>query len=138
MAIIGNTFIKNGDLRLPGSYTGCPFRGEKGCRVYPVRPFMCRLFGFHFAHPYFRSQPYCPKAEMFRPGDDEARLFQRYRDYCDEHGFVLIGRPSEEKWVDAALEDNRAAISANPWLRQLATILTGGDQCFPGDGKFVV
>jgi hypothetical protein len=107
------------------SERGCPFRREDRCGLYPVRPFMCRLFGFRFLHPTLGSQPFCPRREMFRPGDAEADAFRRYQTFCAEEGFVLLGEPWDGDPAEEAIEDNRRAIARFPWLIRWSGFLTG-------------
>ena len=128
-----------GESPLKTSAEGCPFRGEFACRVYPVRPFMCRLFGFHYVHPQLRGQPFCPKAARLRSGDLEAEEYREYRRQCWEQGFVLLGRPPGGAEPAAVLlADNRQAVQQHPWLERFREILTGGDQCFPVSDQIVV
>jgi Fe-S-cluster containining protein len=56
--------------------TTCPYVSEKGCTVYPVRPFTCRLYG---TSPGYRCKmgvsPLQPLNE-----DEEADLYNLYRE----------------------------------------------------------
>lgn len=56
--------------------TTCPYISPGGCTIYPVRPFICRLYGV---------APNYPCREGVRPlrllhEDEEAELWQHYRE----------------------------------------------------------
>jgi Fe-S-cluster containining protein len=36
---------KKGIIFKPAEGTTCPYVSDQGCTIYPVRPFICRLFG---------------------------------------------------------------------------------------------
>lgn len=106
-----------------GSPTGCPFRTDAGCPIYPVRPFMCRLFGFRFLHPDLAGQPFCPRRMLIRPGDAEAKKYKFYLDFCEENGFAIIGRPRDPSGVPAIIAENRAMAARFPDLGRFAFLM---------------
>ncbi len=55
--------------------TCCPYVGEKGCTIYPVRPLICRLYG---VSANYRCKKGLRPAEVLHP-DLEAEIFQLYR-----------------------------------------------------------
>ena len=65
-----------GRRKKPARGTTCPYVSSRGCTIYPVRPFICRLYG---------ASPDYPCREGVRPlrllhEDEEAELWQLYRD----------------------------------------------------------
>ncbi len=108
---------------VPEMQSGCPFRGEAGCRVYPVRPFMCRLFGYQFLHPDMTIQPYCTRRHQMRPGDRPAILMQQYQRFCEEQGFVIIGRLSGNESSAVLSAENDSTLARFPELERFRSIL---------------
>ncbi|HNV71444.1 MAG TPA: YkgJ family cysteine cluster protein [Candidatus Ozemobacteraceae bacterium] len=110
---------------------GCPFRTPDGCRVYPVRPFMCRLFGYRFLQASLRSQPSCPHLPDERDGEKELQAFTTYQAFCREHGFVLIGESADRLRRSEAVAENQSVLRVFPELTRFRSWLTGGDQLLP-------
>ena len=53
----------------------CPYVSEKGCTVYPVRPFTCRIYG---SSPNFKCKMGAGPVELLHE-DQEEDLFNLYR-----------------------------------------------------------
>jgi hypothetical protein len=86
---------------------------------------MCRLFGYRFAHPELRSQPFCPKVPLLRPGDTEARLFRAYEAFCEEAGFIIVGVPRDPADAGRYAAENRRALAEFPELDVFRGFLAG-------------
>jgi hypothetical protein len=54
----------------------CPYLGEDGCTIYPVRPFICRLYG---TAPNYRCKAGVTPLRLLHE-DEEADLFRLYRE----------------------------------------------------------
>ncbi len=52
----------------------CPYVNEKGCTIYPVRPFICRLYGTSPSYPCIKG---VFPTRMLHP-DEEEEIFHRY------------------------------------------------------------
>ena len=61
----------------PGEAQGntCPYLNERGCSIYPVRPFICRLYGT--SPNYLCKMGVTPLRLMHE--DEEEELFYLYR-----------------------------------------------------------
>ncbi len=57
--------------------TTCPYVTEKGCSIYPVRPFICRIYGT--SRNYLCIENYRPD-RLLEP-EEEEELFYLYRTY---------------------------------------------------------
>ncbi|HYA42720.1 MAG TPA: YkgJ family cysteine cluster protein [Syntrophobacteraceae bacterium] len=55
--------------------TTCPYVCERGCAIYPVRPFTCRLYG---ASPNYLCKMGARPLDLLHP-DEEADLLYRYQ-----------------------------------------------------------
>jgi len=55
--------------------TTCPYVSDRGCTIYPVRPFACRLYG---ASPNYLCQLGAGPLEFLHP-DEEVDLFYHYQ-----------------------------------------------------------
>jgi len=56
--------------------TRCPYVSSRGCTIYPVRPFICRLYGV--APDYLCQESVRPLRLLHE--DEEAELWQLYRE----------------------------------------------------------
>ncbi len=57
--------------------TRCPYVTSKGCSIYPVRPFICRLYG---AGPSYRCRLGVQPLQLLHH-DQEEELFYLYQRY---------------------------------------------------------
>lgn len=71
-----NRFLQSrGRKRKQARGTTCPYVSSKGCTIYPVRPFICRLYGVSPNYPCREGvRPLHPLHE-----DEEAELWHQYR-----------------------------------------------------------
>ena len=67
---------KNGIAFKSAEGTTCPYVSGRGCIIYPVRPFICRLFG---AAPNLLCHLGARPLRLL-PEDEEADLWHHYRE----------------------------------------------------------
>ena len=70
------TFLRRNSMQ-PGKARGttCPYLIETGCSIYPVRPFICRLYG---TSPNYRCKMGVVPLRLMHE-DEEAEIFHLYQ-----------------------------------------------------------
>jgi Fe-S-cluster containining protein len=71
-----NAFLREHGMEMKQAVgTACPYVSDRGCTIYPVRPFTCRLYG---TSPNYRCKLGAGPLELLHP-DEEADLFYYYQ-----------------------------------------------------------